>query len=311
MEWEMYWNDLIRKHRLSETINQLDIADEISGRGFGFTKNICNNVFYNFKNNEELYSHVKEEFLKVIDSIPNVHSIGSRVKEIDSLLVKIITKRAEKYNSNSSYVNINGDDFSDIITDLIGIRLVLHYQGQWRIIHDHLIELFPDNDCIDGKILPHKDNEKFMAELPVAYHAKGDDLSQFEGIIKTCLHEKGYRSNHYVISFMNVYIELQVRTIYDEAWSDYDHTYVYKKEANPHNNALNTISPILCKITNVASDIGELMRLIFEDEFEVDKSGKLILDEATFKKIEFVKNRLRDSNQEFDKICQDYLSNSS
>ena len=309
MEWNDYWNSLIEKNRLSETIKQLDIADEAMGRGVGYTEKTCKSVRENFLDKDKHYLSVKESFFKLINAIPNVHSIGSRVKEIDSLLVKIITKRAEKYKTSSPYVNIKGDDYGDIITDLIGIRLVLHYQGQWKEIHEQLIALFPEKDCQDGILLPHRENEQFMAEPPIAYHAPGDDLSQFEGIIRPKLHEKGYRSNHYIISFKNVYIELQVRTIYDEAWSDYDHTYVYKKEANPNNDALKILSPILCKITNVASDIGEFMRVIYEDSYATDKSGKFILDEPILKKIEMVKNKLRDSEQEFEKFCSDHISN--
>lgn len=309
MKWDDYWNGLIERHRLLGTINQLDMADEANGRGFGYTERICKDVFKSFSDREDDYAAVKKNFLELIDSIPNIHSIGSRVKEIDSLLVKIITKRAEKYNTSSPYVSIKGDDYNDIITDLIGIRLILHYQGQWREIHEQLISIFPETDCQDNVLLPHRDGEKFMAEPPIAYHAMDDDLSQFEGVIKTKLHEKGYRSNHYIISFENVYIELQVRTIYDEAWSDYDHTYVYKKEANPNNNALRVISPILCKITNAASDMGELMRVIYENSFDVDQNGNFILDEKTFQKIEKIKNKLRNSEQEFENFCDAYTVN--
>lgn len=309
MKWDDYWNGLIERHRLLGTINQLDMADEANGRGFGYTERICKDVFKSFSDREDDYAAVKKNFLELIDSIPNIHSIGNRVKEIDSLLVKIITKRAEKYNTSSPYVSIKGDDYNDIITDLIGIRLILHYQGQWREIHEQLISIFPETDCQDNVLLPHRDGEKFMAEPPIAYHAMDDDLSQFEGVIKTKLHEKGYRSNHYIISFENVYIELQVRTIYDEAWSDYDHTYVYKKEANPNNNALRVISPILCKITNAASDMGELMRVIYENSFDVDQNGKFILDEKTFQKIEKIKNKLRNSEQEFENFCDAYTVN--
>lgn len=310
MEWNDYWNSLIKKYRLSETIKQLDIADAASGRGKGYTENTCKNVREDFLKNERHYSSVKDNFLKIIDSIPNVHSIGNRVKAIDSLLVKIVSKRAEKYKAKSSYVNITGDNYSDIITDLIGIRLVLHYQGQWREIHEQLIKLFPENNCQDGVLLPHRQNEQFMAEPPIAYHAKGDDVTQFNGIIKAKLHEKGYRSNHYIISFQDVYIELQVRTIYDEAWSDYDHTYVYKKEANPNNDALVVLSPILCKITNVASDIGELMRMIYEDSFATNESGSFVLDKTSYEKLEKLKDRFKEAEQDFKKFCFDHISSS-
>lgn len=48
----------------------------------------------------------------------------------------------------------------------------------------------------------------------------------------------GYRSIHYTVSYQGVYIEIQVRTIYDEAWSDCDHNYVYKQDENKSHTAL-------------------------------------------------------------------------
>lgn len=307
MDWERYWKTLITEHKLSAMIKQLDIADEAQGRGSGYTEQTCKGVYENFTQKD--YTEIKSNFLKLIDAIPNVHSIGSRVKSVDSLLVKIITKRAEKYTTGSPYITLNEDDYGNIITDLIGIRLVLHYQGQWNKIHEEILKLFPEDDCREGVLLPHREGEMFLAEPPIAYHAQGDDTSQYAGVIRTKLHEKGYRSNHYIISFENVYIELQVRTIYDEAWSDYDHTYVYKKEANPNNDALRIASPILCGLTNAASDMGELMREIYEELFKTDEHGKFILDTTTQQKIAMIKKRLQTTSEDFTQFCEDHISN--
>lgn len=308
MEWEKYWNNLIAEHCLGNMINQLNFADDASGRGPKYTEKVCKGVYEDYSQKENFFSGVKTDILKILDSIPNIHSIGNRTKAVDSLLVKIITKRAEKFNTKSRYVSIDKEDYANVITDLIGVRLILHYQGQWKDIHEQLLRLFPEDKCIEGQLLPHKDGEQFMAEFPIAYHAPEDDTTQFEGIIRHKLHEKGYRSNHYIISFKNVYIELQVRTIYDEAWSDYDHTYVYKKEANPNNNALAIISPILCKITNAASDIGELMREIYDMHFEVDPSGQFIIKDPEKQKLAMVKKHLEEAKKEFDDFCERNVS---
>ena len=99
-----------------------------------------------------------------------------------------------------------------------------------------------------------------------------------------------------------------MRTIYDEAWSDYDHTYVYKKEANPNNNALSIVSPILCKITNAASDIGELMREIYDMHFETDTSGQFIIKEQEKRKLAMIKKHLEEAKNEFDAFCENNVS---
>ncbi len=308
MEWEIYWYNLIAEHRLENMIKQLNLADDASGRGSNYTETVCKGVYEDYSQRESFFSDVKTDLLKILDSISNIHSIGNRTKAVDSLLVKIITKRAEKFNSKSPYVSINEEDYADVITDLIGIRLILHYQGQWKDIHEQLLKLFPEDNCKEDTLLPHEEGKQFMAEFPVAYHAPEDDTTQYEGIIKHRLHEKGYRSNHYIISFKNVYIELQVRTIYDEAWSDYDHTYVYKKEANPNNNALSIVSPILCKITNAASDIGELMREIYDMHFEIDTSGQFIINEQEKRKLAMIKKHLEEAKNEFEDFCENNIS---
>jgi ppGpp synthetase/RelA/SpoT-type nucleotidyltranferase len=75
-----------------------------------------------------------------------------------------------------------------------------------------------------------------------------------------------YRGIHYIISFDRTYIELQVRTIYDEAWSDCDHNYVYKKDDNKSHIALKQMSGVLSQLTNLSNDIGELMKDIYDEE---------------------------------------------
>lgn len=307
MNWDEYWKNLINKNDLAKEIFNLNAIDEANGKGAEYTKKICKKAYEDYINKEEQFSEIKTEFLTIISQLPNVHSIGNRIKNIDSLIEKIIRKRAEKYNTKSRYSNINGENYSDIITDLIGARLILHYQGQWKSIHDKLLELFPEKSYTEHELLPHIPNEQFMAEPPIAYYAPDDDISQYNGIIIAKPHEKGYRSIHYIISFKGVYIELQMRTIYDEAWSDYDHTYVYKKDANPNNDALKTLSPILCKITNAASDIGELMRNIFEESFNVNQDGNFLLDETNTKKINNIFKRLEDAQGEFKQFCNDNL----
>lgn len=307
INWDNYWDDLINKNNLVEKVEQLNRADESNGKSKDYTKNICKDIYFDFIKDNEDYDDIKSEFLSLINKIPNIHSIGSRVKNPDSLIVKIVNKRAEKFNEKTRYTNINESNYSDIITDLVGIRLILHYQGQWQDIHQKLIKIFPEKEYKTHSLVPHKKDEQFMAERPVAYFAFGDDTSQYENIIEAKLHEKGYRSIHYIISFKNTYIELQIRTIYDEAWSDYDHEYVYKKEANPNNLALKTLSPTLCKLTNAASDIGELMRNIFENKFPVDSDGKFILDEKTKKIIDQILKRINESASEFSDFCLNHF----
>jgi ppGpp synthetase/RelA/SpoT-type nucleotidyltranferase len=130
--------------------------------------------------------------------------------------------------------------------------------------------------------IPHpSDGSNCLAEIPKAYHAYGDDLSVYDGLkIDTKLKENGYRSVHYIVSFMGVYIEIQTRTIYDEAWNDCDHNYVYKKETHVSHSALSELSSALSMLTNASNDLGEKMQYIYEKEVIREKEGKYVSQDA-------------------------------
>lgn len=155
-----------------------------------------------------------ELFARVAQRFPSVHSVRSRVKDTDHLLEKIVRKRAE---GNEKYRNISCEDYFDIVTDLVGIR-ALH--------------LFKD-DCfgIDADIR----RTWTPVETPTAYVREGDppDLTRrFEsGGFEVRPHPIGYRSVHYVCSTQplqrRVLVEIQVRTIFEEGWSEIDHRVRY------------------------------------------------------------------------------------
>ncbi|MEG0355597.1 MAG: hypothetical protein RR621_08065, partial [Lachnospiraceae bacterium] len=208
-----------------------------------------------------------------------VHLQSSRIKTKDSLICKIIRKRYENINSKlSPYAILNGHNYGNIITDLIGMRLIINYRGKWNIIHEEIVKAFPiidDADYEHQNLLPHTVGNSFQAEIPIAYYAEGDNPQSYKACgLRAKVHKKGYRSIHYTVGFEDTYIELQVRTIYDEAWSDCDHQYVYKQEANPSNHALIKLSEILCGLTNTANDMGDTMREIFEGRWLIDTDTK-------------------------------------
>ena len=290
-DWDLYWDELIEDNKMQADIISLNEQDELRGYGEEHTKIICKEIYDDFTLANKELETVKQEFLTILGSLKNVHSFSSRLKAGDSLLLKIIRKRKEKY-ADIKYREINAGTYRKTLGDIIGMRVILHYQGQWRDVHNELISVFPESDTYPPKgFLPHREGEMFIAEEPKAYYAQGDDISQFEGVIQAVPHKKGYRSKHYIISFKNAYIELQVRTIYDEAWSDCDHTYVYKNEANPNSLALTQMTHILSKVTKTASDISELMRAIYYNRYVSCSGNKIAVDtEGDEKMREIIKN---------------------
>ena len=191
------------------------------------------------------------------------HSIRCRPKDPEHLIEKIIRKRGKE--QSAKYKGINVENYKDIIQDLIGLRILVIKKEDWEIIFDELIKIFPSN--------PHTDC--YMVGDPEAYIQYGDrDI--YKGKIKKEYSNKGYRSQHYIIKFGSYYCEIQVRTLAEEVYGEFDHLvkYPYRND----NNFLIRYTNILSKLIN---SIDEIMSTCFQmdelgwnqnaDFFEKDK----------------------------------------
>ena len=278
MEWKEFWSSLLDKQKLRQKVLEMDEVDRAKNHSV-FTEEICHSISNDYENLKQDLKVVEREIWNILGQFQGVHLHTSRIKSMDSLIEKVINKRHEWLaDDKNKYAQINGDNYRDIISDLIGLRLIINYRGHWPDLHEKILEEFPfDKNSIyeKDKLLPHSLVGSIQAELPKAYYAEGDDIRQYveKGLIPK-KHKMNYRSIHYTVSFHNVYIEIQVRTIYDEAWSDCDHSYVYKKDDNKSHTALEQMSGILAKLTNLSNDIGEQMKDIYDTESIVeDKNG--------------------------------------
>lgn len=296
-EWDDFWESFLDERKLNSRISDLNDID-----GDEKSQYICRNIYERYDKYLERLEDVRLKFVREIEHLPGVHLQTSRVKSVESLLEKIIKKRYENLlNKDNLYATITSENFSDIVTDLVGVRTIISYRGEWRKLHDEIVKKFPyedEKEYTDGRFVGHKEGKQFIAEIPKAYYAEGDDLSMYEGVkIRTLIKPSGYRSVHYVISFLDTYIELQTRTIYDEAWSDCDHRYVYKHEENKSHAALYKLSDILCENTNASNDLGDLMHMIFETEdiAEVGDGTFKASDREIFERLESIVSRYRQS----------------
>ncbi|NQT96930.1 MAG: hypothetical protein HQ562_04240 [Candidatus Marinimicrobia bacterium] len=150
-----------------------------------------------------------------IRTFKSVHSVRYRIKSASSLIRKIIRKN----HDDSKGININ--NYKLLITDLVGVRALHLYKDEWININVPIL------------------SEWDIFEKPTAYYRKGDD----EEWIKTftdngCYakeHKRKYRSVHYIVktsaSKETILSEIQVRTIFEEGWSEIDHRINYPVEA--------------------------------------------------------------------------------
>lgn len=300
MEWEKYWNWLLSEKKFTLLVREMDEADESIGNKETI-KEICHQIYLDYEKWRNHLIGIKDDFLHIIEELQGVHLQTSRIKTLDSLIGKVITKRHENYaNRKSGYSRINAGNYKSIITDLIDMRLIINYRGKWNDIHGEIIKAFPYADLKlydQWDILPHPENgESILVEIPKVYYAEGDDIERYEHYkLIPKLHPMGYRSIHYTVSYQGVYIEIQVRTIYDEAWSDCDHNYVYKQDENKSHTALEQMSFLLCQLTNFSNDFGECMRDIFENEaMEETDQNQWIASEEIYDVMEDSLIRIKD-----------------
>lgn len=102
---------------------------------------------------------------------------------MDSLIEKVINRRHKWLaDDKSKYAQINVGNYRDIISDLIGLRLIINYRGHWSDLHEEILEKIPfDENRIyeQDKLLPHSSSGSIQAELPKVNYAEGDDIRQY------------------------------------------------------------------------------------------------------------------------------------
>jgi ppGpp synthetase/RelA/SpoT-type nucleotidyltranferase len=186
-----------------------------------------------------------EFFARVIQRFDLVHSVRWRIKSTEHLLAKIIRKRAAGIEK---YKDISSTNYFEIVTDLVGIR-ALH--------------LFKD-DCFPIDVDLRRTLGPF--ECTIAYIRTGDpdDLTKrFEDSgFKIKEHSAGYRSVHYVFKTRplqrTVFAELQVRTIFEEGWSEIDHRVRYPSFSD--HEQVGYFLTIFNRLAGSADEMGSFVR---------------------------------------------------
>lgn len=165
---------------------------------------------------------------KTIQGFECVHSVRWRVKATMNLMEKIVRKRCdyarrkeqgEGAASLEKYMTISPSNYHEIVTDLVGIRALHLFKRDVFKIHQQLSE-----------------NVTFLeGEKKIAYVRQGDSEDIRNEFARLGLavedHRAGYRSVHYIVQTKpfrkEVFAEVQVRTIFEEGWSEIDHTIKY------------------------------------------------------------------------------------
>lgn len=211
---------------------------------------------------EDLASYVAQR----LRTVKQVHSIRYRVKDRWHLVAKIIRKRIDRSESLFTL-----ETYRNEITDLAGIRALHLFKHEWGYIHDFIMH-------------------EWEPETPEANIREGDksrELCESMGC-KVKVHPAGYRSVHYLVkpnvSKHKRIVEVQVRTIFEEGWSEIDHRVRYPRNLN--NPVLSQYLDIFNVLAGGADSMGTYVNDLQSHLTEKDRQiSKLVkeLEEAVSK----------------------------
>lgn len=178
-----------------------------------------------------------------LQSVPSVHSVRMRIKDPEHLIAKIIRKSVEK-----APLSIDVNNYREHITDLVGVRALHLFKGEWSTIDDFIRKSWD------------------LEETAVAYVRDGDSATLREQLeAANCAvgnHEASYRSIHYLIGSavtkQKCLVEIQVRTVFEEGWSEIDHAVRYPQ--NSSDDKLQQLLAIFSLFAGTANDLGSFIR---------------------------------------------------
>ncbi|WP_170885725.1 hypothetical protein [Bacillus alkalicellulosilyticus] len=211
-------------------------------------------IFIDYSNYRLTLSPTAETIANILRKQSDAHSVRTRVKDAKHLIDKIIRKTIRKKKLYPEY-RITIDNYKKEITDLIGIRVLHLYKDQAIFIDKFIRENW---DLVETPTINYRDGDFTKEELK---ENKDFDFNE---------HHAGYRSWHYLITTnltkQTLISEIQVRTIFEEGWSEIDHQLRYPNDLE---NGL--IKEQLLVLNRIAGSADELANSIRETKIQTNK----------------------------------------
>ena len=211
--------------------------------------------------NRRVYNLFHDRIISIINRderiTPLVHSFKSRVKDEDHLREKIIRKNNENYSlgNDDRKEEINPENVMSRITDICGVRIIHLYQAQFKGIHETIMDYV-------------EKGEFFLYEQPKAYTWDPEYKESFSELgLDSILRDSLYTSVHYVVKpreDSDVACEIQVRTLFEEAWGEIDHMLNYPVESQ--NIAIQEQLKVLARIVGAGTRLSNAIFKISDYE---------------------------------------------
>lgn len=226
-------------------LTSLGIAEE-EWRAQGIAPQTLVAIYHDFIQRKAELLEIAAQTSRSLQYLPDVHAVRYRVKDPLHLLRKVIRKKTE-YPDRT----IDEHNYVDWINDLAGLRVLYLYKESWQKI---------------GQLIQDKWELK---RPPIAYISAGEAESVANLFAATgCdirLHGHGYRAVHFVIrtqpNRQRYFVEIQLRTLFEEGWSEIDHTIRYPDQSC--NAIIRELLTILNRLTGQADQLASFIREVF------------------------------------------------
>ncbi len=247
--------------RKNDFYSRYNLSDEILKEG-NISWSELKSIKKEYEKIEEILDAVGRFVVDQMISCNAIHSINYRLKDSDHLLEKIVRKKVENRDRS-----ITDKNFRLEIRDLIGIRALHLFKEDWLSIHKYICENWD------------------LAEEPVAFVRHGDNkrIVNFykRNNCQVKEHKFGYRSIHYSLRTRpkneDFVVEVQVRTLFEEAWGEIDHRVRYPYEMD--NDLLVRLSSILNRLAGDADELASYMRYFKKRDGKRQREHKRQLEE--------------------------------
>lgn len=178
-------------------------------------------------------------------TVAEVHSLKFRIKDPEHLAEKIIRKMAADRE-----LKIETENYRDRITDLVGVRALHLFKEDWPTVHEFIVNTWELNETPTVNV-----RKGDPEELTRMFRDHGCNINE---------HEFGYRSVHYIVKSQPgrdvVLAEVQVRTIFEEGWSEIDHKIRYPYDRD--NAVLSQFLVIFNRLAGSADEMGSFIRFL-------------------------------------------------
>ena len=122
------------------------------------------------------------------------------------------------------------------------------YREDWVVFHKYLLNHFENHaslyvhDCLKDF---DESRDRYMVEAPKVHMRPGDFADIYADWIASddIYDQKYYRSVHYILKYRGMYLEVQVRTLFEEGWGEIEHSLPLQKTESDADGIFGTVEP--------------------------------------------------------------------